>query len=73
MPGSERADGHEESREMRGYVYCACNNCMDIAIGEEGSYCEDCEAAGCPDYQGIEGMSQECQRDDWDEETDDDT
>jgi hypothetical protein len=34
---------------------------MEIAIGEPGAYCHDCEAAGCPDYQGQAGMSQECQ------------
>lgn len=41
-----------------GYRPCACRDCMEIAIG---SYCHECEDAGCSDYQGVEGMSQECQ------------
>jgi hypothetical protein len=33
-------------------------------------YCDECIEAGCPDYQGVEGMSQECQREDiWEEES----
>jgi hypothetical protein len=47
-----------------GYVPCACRDCMEVAIqgpSEEKAYCAACEAAGCPDYQGVSGMSQECQ------------
>jgi hypothetical protein len=47
-----------------GYVPCACRDCMEVAIegpGEQKAYCAACEAAGCPDYQGVPGMSQECQ------------
>lgn len=47
-----------------GYVPCACRDCMEVAIqgpGEANGYCAACEAAGCPDYQGVPGMSQECQ------------
>ena len=46
-----------------GYVPCACRDCMEIAIqgSEKKAYCVACEAAGCPDYQGVPGMSQECQ------------
>jgi hypothetical protein len=37
---------------------------MDVAIlaaDEEKAYCSACVEAGCPDYQGVAGMSQECQ------------
>jgi hypothetical protein len=44
-----------------GYRPCACRDCMEIAIGGPGAYCHECVAAGCPDYQGQPGMSQECQ------------
>ena len=46
-----------------GCVPCACRDCMEIAIqgpGEKRAYCAACEAAGCPDHQGVPGMSQEC-------------
>jgi hypothetical protein len=47
---------------VSGYTPCACRDCMEIAIGEPGeAYCHECESAGCPEYQGVEGMSQECQ------------
>lgn len=45
-----------------GYRYCACRDCPEIIVGEEGDFCDPCKKAGCPDYQGQEGMSQECQR-----------
>lgn len=50
---------------MSGYVSCACRDCMETAIsGDDGpAFCHDCVEAGCPDYQGVEGMSQECQAD----------
>lgn len=45
-----------------GYVHCACRDCFETAIGKAGkAFCHACEEAGCPDYQGVEGMSQECQ------------
>jgi hypothetical protein len=47
-----------------GYRYCACRDCTEIIVGEEGAFCALCKEAGCPDYQGQEGMSQECQRTD---------
>jgi hypothetical protein len=48
---------------MSGYVSCKCRDCLEIAIASdnEGAYCHECEDAGCPDYQGVDGMSQECQ------------
>ena len=49
---------------MSGYVYCHCRDCFDITVGEAGEFCADCVDAGCPDYQGVEGMNQECQRED---------
>lgn len=48
----------------RGYQHCACRDCFDITFGSPGVFCEECKEAGCPDYQGQKGMSQECQRDD---------
>lgn len=47
-----------------GYRQCACRDCFEIVIGEPGTFCDECVDAGCPDYQGVEGMSQECQRED---------
>ena len=47
---------------MTGYVHCACRDCFETAIGKLGeAFCHACEDAGCPDYQGITGMTQECQ------------
>ena len=43
-----------------GYRYCECRDCMDLVVGKQGEYCYGCIEAGCPDYQGKEGMSQEC-------------
>jgi hypothetical protein len=37
---------------------------METAIADRSkplAYCHECEAAGCPDYQGQPGMSQVCQ------------
>jgi hypothetical protein len=48
---------------LSGYVPCACRDCMEVAIqgsAREPAYCVACEAAGCPDHQGVPGMSQEC-------------
>jgi hypothetical protein len=45
-----------------GYTPCACRDCMETAIGIPGeAFCHECEETGCPDYQGVAGMSQECQ------------
>lgn len=30
-----------------GYRPCACRDCMEIAIGEPGAFCIECEDAGC--------------------------
>jgi hypothetical protein len=30
-----------------GYRDCACPACFEIAIGEEGALCWECEEAGC--------------------------
>ena len=36
---------------MSGYVNCACRDCFEIAISgdddENGTFCSDCEEAGC--------------------------
>lgn len=48
-----------------GYTYCACRDCFEIVVSDNAVYpdfCDDCKRAGCPDYQGVKGMSQECQR-----------
>jgi hypothetical protein len=37
---------------------------MEVAIQaaeEKRAYCSACVEAGCPDYQGVSGLSQECQ------------
>mgnify|MGYP000014260040 CR=1 FL=1 len=47
-----------------GYRDCACRDCFELVIGPPGTFCDGCKAAGCPDYQGQPGMSQECQRED---------
>jgi len=38
---------------MSGYTYCACRDCMEIAIGESGkALCHACEDAGCETNEG---------------------
>lgn len=32
---------------MSGYLPCACRDCFEIAIGEKGAMCHECESAGC--------------------------
>lgn len=32
---------------MSGYRACACRDCMEIAIGDEGALCHACEDAAC--------------------------
>jgi hypothetical protein len=62
----------ERTWVLGGYVACSCHDCFDIAIGpshwsdkpQSRVFCNDCKEAGCPDYQGQPGMSQECQRND---------
>ncbi len=49
---------------MSGYMHCTCRDCFELLVGNEGDYCDGCQAAGCPDYQGVEGMNQECLRPD---------
>jgi len=45
-----------------GYCYCTCRDCFEITIGRLGeAFCWECEESGCPDYYGINGLSQECQ------------
>lgn len=39
-----------------GYRNCACRDCFEIAIGEPGALCSECEEAGCE-----AGTEQECQ------------
>ena len=38
---------------MSGYIPCGCRDCMEIAIGEPGALCWECEEAGCE--AGAEG------------------
>jgi hypothetical protein len=33
---------------MSGYRPCACRDCFEIAIGNAGAMCHECEDAGCP-------------------------
>ena len=59
-----------------GYQYCDCRDCFELIIvtdnlrhragvGQpEDPYCDGCLEHACPDYQGVQGMSQECQRPD---------
>lgn len=54
---------------MSGYIPCACRDCMDIAIGEPGALCNECQDASCiPIVEWREPIqfasSYECQRDD---------
>jgi len=47
-----------------GYQNCACRDCFNLVVGYPGAFCDECIKAGCPDYQGQEGFSQECQKED---------
>lgn len=52
-----------KKKPTSGYVPCACRDCMEVAIlgaGEQKAYCAACIEAGCPDHQGVPGLSQEC-------------
>jgi len=51
---------------MSGYVPCACRDCPDIAIGEVGALCLECEEVDCEPlplrpFPGVLSMF-ECQR-----------
>lgn len=39
-----------------GYQHCACRDCMEIAIGDDGepALCHECEEAGCDADSGSE-------------------
>lgn len=52
----------------KGYTYCQCRDCFEIVI--DGGFCDECVEAGCPDYQNVPGMSQECLRSDAYDEVD---
>lgn len=50
-----------------GYTQCKCRDCFEIVVSNDQAhpdFCDGCRKAGCPDYQGVKGMSQECQRPD---------
>lgn len=50
-----------------GMTGCKCRDCMELTVSDDSDhpdFCFECIDAGCPDYQGVEGMSQECQRPD---------
>ena len=50
-----------------GYTQCKCRDCFEIVVSDDmdnPDFCDDCIKAGCPDYQGHKGLSQECQRPD---------
>ena len=47
-----------------GYTHCPCRDCFEIVVSDNmdaPDYCDGCKKAGCPDYQGVKGMPQECQ------------
>lgn len=63
--------------EDSGYRDCSCRDCFELTVGTPGEFCHGCIEAGCNQYQGVEGLSQECQRadaygDDSDESDDSD-
>jgi len=62
--GIIRTPRAQRNLKGQGYVNCACRDCMEITVAGKGKkhYCSGCRDAGCPDYQGQPGMSQECQR-----------
>jgi len=50
-----------------GYTHCRCRDCFEIVVSDDmdnPGYCDGCRKAGCPDYQGVKGMTQECQNPD---------
>lgn len=56
---------------MSGAYPCGCRDCFDVAIGEAGALCHECEAAGCVAAEWDEqrgdvarGVEFDCQRDD---------
>lgn len=58
------------TKRESGYVSCECRDCFEVTIGHVTcrghmvGFCAECVEAGCPDYQGQKGMSQDCQRQD---------
>ncbi len=42
---------------MSGYIDCGCRDCFEIAIGEAGVFCNECEESGCEE-------DSECKRSD---------
>jgi hypothetical protein len=51
-----------ETQKQAGYRYCRCRDCLETVVGIEGTFCDECEKAGCPDYQDPRGIMQECLR-----------
>ena len=50
------------SANKSGYTPCKCRDCFETVIGVYGeTFCDDCTSEGCADYQGVKGMSQDCQ------------
>lgn len=53
-----------------GYVYCACRDCTDVAVGLPGiALCNECEESDCKPVSnehvdGEASWQNECQRDD---------
>jgi hypothetical protein len=44
---------------LAGYAHCACRDCFNIVIDGDGkrrTYCDDCDAVGCP----ARGSESEC-------------
>jgi hypothetical protein len=54
---------------MSGYTHCACRDCFEIVVGEEGeTLCDGCEKAGCEVFpwgqQDPDRSGTDCKRDD---------
>jgi hypothetical protein len=61
--------GKKAQRTGSGYRPCSCRDCMEIAIGEKGALCHDCQKAGCSPLgdeecqaPGAYGMSEEASK-----------
>lgn len=56
----------EKPLAREGYSHCRCRDCFELVItgGGESEFCEFCKKNGCPGYQGVEGVSQECRQPD---------
>ena len=58
-----------------GYTNCKCRDCFELTVSDnvnEPEFCSGCDEVGCSGYRGVRGMSQECQRDDSEDESHDD-